>query len=204
MKPTLKKLTVALAIFVAGALLTATASAECAIQPKAHVKNQSWQGGRTFFPNLILADFNPEPIVGMWHVVFTGQGNTGESAMFNNATVDNALVTWHADGTEIMNSGRPPQDGNFCMGIWEQVGRFHYRLNHFALGNAPNNAPSGIGDPSGPTQITEDVYLSPDCNHYTGYFTLDAVDPSGNPTTHIVGVISGTRINLNTTIKNLL
>ncbi len=32
-------------------------------------------------------------------------------------TVDNAFVQWHSDGTEIMNSRRPAQDGNFCLGV---------------------------------------------------------------------------------------
>jgi hypothetical protein len=48
--------------------------------------------------------------------------------------IDNALVVWHSDYTEIMNSGRPPQDGDFCLGVWEQVGKSKYKLNHFAWG----------------------------------------------------------------------
>jgi hypothetical protein len=40
--------------------------------------------------------------------------------------------------------------------------------------------------------------------HYTGTFTLDAYDPLGNSLAHIVGVIAGTRITLNTTVGDLL
>jgi hypothetical protein len=71
-------------------------------------------------------------------------------------------------------------------------------------GNDPANAPSGIGNPQGGAQIVEHITLRPDCNHYTGRFTLDAYDPSGNPTAHIVGVISATRVTVNTKVKDLL
>src|SRR5580658_1070233 len=56
-----------------------------------------------------------EPIVGMWHVTFTAQGN-GSAGPPDKTPIDNAMIVWHADHTEIMNSGRPPQDGSFCMG----------------------------------------------------------------------------------------
>jgi hypothetical protein len=40
---------------------------------------------------------------------------------------------WHSDGTEILNSSRPPATSNFCLGVWEKTGPFAYKLNHFAL-----------------------------------------------------------------------
>ena len=45
---------------------------------------------------------------------------------------------------------------------------------------------------------------SPDGNHYTGTFTLDAYDTSGNVATHITGVLSATRITMNTKVPDLL
>ena len=84
-------------------------------------------------------------IVGMWHTVFTGQTLNGASF---SGVVDNAVLVFHSDGTEIMNSSRPAQDGNFCLGVWERTGRFRYQVNHIAWqGNDPSNAPSGIGLP---------------------------------------------------------
>jgi hypothetical protein len=66
------------------------------------------------------------------------------------------------------------------------------------------NAPSGIGDPTGPTRVLEEITLSPDGNHYTGSFTLDAYDTAGNRVAHIIGTISATRITLDTTVPDLL
>jgi hypothetical protein len=152
-----------------------------------------------------LDQLTSPPIVGMWHVVFTA--DTSNGASISNMVVDNALVVWHSDGTEIMNSVRPPQDGNFCMGVWEQTGRFTYKLNHFAwFANAyPTNPPTEIGPPTGPTRITEKVILSPDARSFTGSFTLDAYDPTGTIVVQsFTGAIAGTRITVTTTIGDLL
>jgi hypothetical protein len=142
-------------------------------------------------------------IVGMWHVTFTAKGNSEGPP--DNTPIDNAVIVWHSDRTEIMNSGRPAQDGDFCMGVWEEVGKCHYKLNHFAwMGNDTTNAPGGIGNPTGPTRITEDVTVSPDGKHYSGTFTLDAYDTSFNLTTQLVGVLNGTRITMGTTVNDLM
>ena len=91
------------------------------------------------------------------------------------------------------------------MGVWKKTGKSTYKLNHLAwLANDTANAPSGIGNPSGPTRFLEEVTLSPDGNHYTGTFTLDAYDTSGNLVAHIVGVIAATRITTDTTVGDLL
>ncbi len=143
-------------------------------------------------------------IVGMWHVIFTAQttGTGTSKATIPNTVIDNALVVWHADNTEIMNSMRPPQDGDFCLGVWRRR-IFQYKLNHYAwYGNEfPSNPPiaaNATGAPVGPSHFTETVTLSPDGNHYSGQFTLDAYDLSGNITTSFTGVLSGTRITINT------
>ena len=96
---------------------------------------------------LMLAEEEVAPIVGMWHVRFTAEGN--KEGPPDGTLIDNAMVTWHSDKTETMNSGRPPQDGNFCMGVWEEVGKCKYKLNHFAWSDLDTtNAPGGIGKPS--------------------------------------------------------
>jgi len=144
-------------------------------------------------------------IVGMWHVTFTAKTMNGAS--IPETVVDNALVVWHSDKTEIMNSGRPPQDGDFCMGVWEHERNTNkYKLNHFAWGgNAfPTNPPTVVGPPAGPTHITEEVTLSPDCDHYSGPFTLDAYDTSGNISTSFTGAVTATRITINTKVGDLL
>ena len=88
----------------------------------------------------------------MWHVMLTAEGIAEGPP--DGTPIDDALVTWHADNAELMNSARPPQDAQFSMGAWKQVGPLKYRLNHFAgFGKDMENAPGGIGNPSGPTHI---------------------------------------------------
>lgn len=143
-------------------------------------------------------------IVGMWHVIFVA--NTSGSDSIPPTVIDNALAVWHSDHTEIMNSVRPPQDGNFCLGVWEQTDRSHYFLNHFPwYANAfPNTNASGIGDPQGPTQIREWITLSPDGDHFTGKFELDAYDLSNNKTASFTGTVNGTRITTSTKESDLV
>jgi hypothetical protein len=171
--------------------------------------HSSWSvqpGGPTLLEAALVNDDRDDDasIVGMWHVTFTAKTMNG--APIPNTVIDNALVVWHSDHTEIMNSGRPAQDGDFCMGVWEQVGRSEYKLNHFAWGgnDADPNAPVGtVGPPSaGPTHITEDVILSRDGNHFSGKFTLDAPD-TNNVVTSFTGVITGTRITIHTKPSDL-
>jgi hypothetical protein len=206
MKPAVSKFTLALGIILVGALLSGSAFAGCGDQGKskhgATVLPRSWnsQSG-SFFPISTISD---DPIVGMWHVTFTAEGN--EAGPPNGTPIDNALVVWHRDHTEIMESSRPAQDGDICLGVWESTGRSKYKLNHLPwLGNSDTtNAPSGIGNPQGPTRILEEVTLSPDGKHYCGTFTLDAYDTSGNLTAHIIGVINATRVTVDTTVQDLL
>ncbi len=156
---------------------------------------------------IVLASDDTPPIVGMWHVKFTAEGNG--SALPDGTPIDDALVVWHRDNTEIMNSKRPPQDGDFCLGVWQQVGKSSYKLNHFAWfanGFDPTNPASlsEIGPPVGPSHFVEQVTLSSDGNHYSGTFTLDAYDTSGNVVTHLTGVMTAIRITVSTKVPDLL
>jgi hypothetical protein len=187
-----------LGLVLAGAFLTAMAGAQCATPAK--VQKQAWRVGDTAALLTQTAD-DLDPIVGMWHVTFTAQGNSGGPP--DGTPIDKAIVVWHSDGTEIMNSGRPAQDGNFCLGVWKKSGK-KYNVNHFALGNDASNAPGGIGNPAGPTRIQEAITLSADGNSYTGTFTLKATDPTGKTEARILGVISATRVTIETTINDLL
>jgi len=138
-------------------------------------------------------------IVGMWHVVFTGQTMNGGAAYTLPQPFDNSVVVWHSDGTEIMNSSRPAQDGNFCLGVWQQTGKREYFLNHIPWqGNDP------FGNPAGGAQILEQITLSPDGNSYSGKFTFQAYDVNGNPTLAVTGVLTATRITTSTPFSSLL
>ena len=200
------KIKIMVLAFVSACLLAATANAACGDPSKlgANLHRQSWKGSDGLqFGSLLRISDSSDPIVGMWHVTLTAQGN--EVGPPDGTPIDNALVTWHSDGTEIMNSARPPQDGDFCMGIWKKTGKSTYKVNHFAwFSNDTANAPSGIGNPTGPGRLFEEVTLSPDGKHYTGKFSADAYDTSGNLVAHVVGVIAATRITLDTTVPDLL
>jgi len=148
-----------------------------------------------------FSNFGPS-IVGMWHVVFNAQ--TMNDAPFS-APIDNAIVQWHSDGTELMNSARPAQDGSFCMGVWVQTGPRSYYLNHFPWqGNDTENAPSGIGNPQDGAQLTEQVILSPDGNSYSGSFKLVAYGSTGAVAATFTGTISATRITVSTPFTSLI
>jgi hypothetical protein len=201
MKTISKMFRAGLGFVLMGAFLTAMAAAQCGT-PTAKLHKQAWRVGD---PTAVLtqAADTVDPIVGMWHVMFTAEGNSGGPP--DGTPIDNAIIVWHGDGTEIMNSGRPPQDGDFCMGVWEKVAPNKYRVNHFAWGgNDTTNAPTGIGNPTGPTRIVEKVTLSADGNSFSGTFSLRATDPAGKTTAFIIGKIAATRITIQTTIPELL
>jgi hypothetical protein len=140
-------------------------------------------------------------IVGMWHVIFSAQTLNGTPV---DMVIDNAIAVWHKDGTEIMNSSRPAQDGNICLGVWAKTGKSKYHLNHIPWGgNDPTNAPGGIGNPQGGVQLTEHVTLSPDGNSYSGTFTLTAYTTNGQPTVTFTGVLAAKRITPSTSITSL-
>ncbi|MGH8260827.1 MAG: hypothetical protein ACREUG_14200, partial [Steroidobacteraceae bacterium] len=105
--------------------------------------------GRLFqvdFPDF-YGPFRYSRITGLWKFVFSAKGDTGPGAPSNaipmpdGATVDAGFVTWHDDGTELMNSGRTPASGSFCMGVWKQTGPRTYELNHWALSWIPDYEP---------------------------------------------------------------
>jgi hypothetical protein len=207
-------------IAILGAILLGTAfisaaSAQCGLAalpkgvsaPKAPT---AWHPLNPGTPRIVTASFNrddrdsdDDSIVGLWHAVFTAKGNG--AALPDGTPIDNSLVAWHGDKTETMISSRPPQDGDVCLGIWEKAGHNRFKLNHIGWGGYDTtNAPEGIGNPTGPTQILEEVVVSPDGKHFAGTFILNAHDLSGNITARITGVIAATRITTNTDAADLL
>ena len=169
------------------------------------VKPSSWQPQMGGVQLMTTALGDSPSIVGMWHVVFTAHSINGDAIPDPGAVIDNSVVVWHADGTEIMNSSRPAQDGNFCLGVWKQTGRLSYFLNHIPWqGNDPSGGAGGIGNPEGGAQVLEQVTLSPDGNHYSGRFSLTAYDTSGNISVTFTGTLSATRITPGTKFTDLL
>jgi len=185
------KLTV-LATLLAG-VFAARANAECGDLSKLGlcsnpVQRQAWQGFRLGqMKPLLVSDFEgaEEPIVGFWKVTFTAEGNEG---IPDGTVIDSAYAQWHSDGTEIMNSSRPPATQSFCLGVWKRVGGRRYELNHFAISFDPN------GNLVGPANIREEVTLEEGKDRFSGSFTIDQFDQAGNTLAHLTGVLAGKRI----------
>lgn len=140
------------------------------------------------------SDSNQPEIVGLWKFTFTA--TTPFSGPF-----DAGYVQWHSDGTELMNSGRAPTTGSFCMGVWKQTGRSTYKLNHFALSWAfdagtPSTGPgTGGADFVGPTNIREEIIVDKSGNSYQGNFILVQYEPDGTTVAAtITGTVKATRI----------
>ena len=119
-----------------------------------------------------------EPIVGLWKVNLVVDGNV----------IDSGYTTWHADGTEIMNSSRPPMSGSFCMGVWKRTGN-SYKLNHWALSWDPTGQTF-----IGPANVHETITVARGKKAYSGTFALDQYDTNGNVLAHVEGTVSAERI----------
>lgn len=203
------KLSITLGVFALAVSTAPVALGQCGVPGKA-VK-AAWYpqyGGARMLRASEEDQFRREDgksMVGMWHLIFTANATTNGSPI-PPTVIDNALAVWHSDHTEIMNSVRPPQDGNFCLGVWEQLGKSEYYLNHFAwyANRFPNDSASGIGGPQGPSQFREWIKLSPDGDHFTGKFQLDSYDLSNNILISFSGTLAGTRVTTRTSEKELV
>ncbi|HET7345759.1 MAG TPA: hypothetical protein VFJ10_00400 [Acidobacteriaceae bacterium] len=196
-----------------GALALASAMvpgavAECGL-PSRLIKPMAWQPqSRGAQPTLLRTAFDADDegsIVGMWHVLLTAHTMNGQA--IPNTVIDNSLAVWHRDGTEIMNSLRPAQDGNFCLGVWKRTGQRSYLLNHIPWGGNvfdPAAPPDAIGAPQAGVQILENVTLSADGDSYSGTFTLQAYDTSGNVYASFSGTVSAKRVTTSTPFSDLL
>jgi hypothetical protein len=132
-------------------------------------------------------DNDRAPIVGLWKIQFIlpGAGPMGEDVV-----IDDGYATWHSDGTELMNSSRPPVTGSFCMGVWKQTGRRTFSLNHWALSWSDDGSTF-----VGPTNITEVVTVYGDGDSYKGTFQITQYDKTGKtPLGGPSGIVVGTRI----------
>jgi hypothetical protein len=189
------------------------ALAQCGL-PGKPIKPAAWHplyGGTSLqLTKAAFEDFGDrEPqIVGMWHVIFTAQTEGSQNTPIpGGLVIDNAVAVWHSDGTEIMNSARPAQDGSFCLGVWKRTGERRYLLNHIPWqGNVfdPTAPPSTIGQPQAGVQIIEKITLCPDGDSFSGTFTLHAYDTSGNVYASFAGVLSAKRITPETPFSDLL
>ena len=152
-------------------------------------------GGKEDSPN-----FSGDPIVGFWRVNLISEGNFESAGIPDGTVLDAGFSQWHSDGTEILNSSRPPTIQSFCLGVWENEGPSKYKLNHFPLSWNPD------GTELGPANIRETVTLNADHNSFTGTFSIGQYDPQGNllPPGLLYGKVQAKRITVQTTINDVL
>ena len=69
---------------------------------------------------------------------------------------------------------RSPITSNFCLGVWKQTSIGTSKLNHFATAWDPTGTTL-----IGPANMREEVTLASDGNSFSGKFTIDQFDESG-------------------------
>jgi hypothetical protein len=195
-------ITAALAMVLIGMSFVSRANAQCGGSEwlkHGGVQLQSWEEETQFGTNPFLLISSHQGsnngIIGFWKVKFLSEGNTG---IPDGTVLDNGFAQWHSDGTEIMNSSKPPVTGDFCLGVWQKNGPSSYQLNHFALGF--DSSSNFIG----PVQIQESVTVDRKADQYSGTFTIDQYDPMGNPQGHVAGNITATRVTVDTPVGDVL
>ncbi|WP_158944133.1 hypothetical protein [Granulicella sp. S190] len=207
MKWKFSALTVALGVIALGTSFAPVAKAGCGsypgLQSKGIVKPMAFLlgAGQT-------ADWGrPEgaSIVGLWRVKVLSVGNQAVG-LPDGTVLDQGYSAWHRDGTEILNSGRDPSTGNFCLGVWKQTGRATFKLNHYALNwSGPTVDAKGniILDPTtkeplntliGPTNIREEVTLDPSGDKFEGTFIVENFYQTGKSIITLTGKVTGVRL----------
>jgi hypothetical protein len=162
------------------------------------ISNDSLEGAST--ESLVrdqraAANGNPASIVGMWKVTELSMGNTTHNPPIPDGTqIDFGYTQWHSDGTEFYNSGGfAPATQNYCLGVWAATGTNTYQVNHFALTYDLTGVYTGI------INILETLTVSPGGTRYSGTFTINAYNTSGNQVNHLTGQVTGVRVTLDTT-----
>jgi hypothetical protein len=179
-----------LGLLVLGAMAAPVASAGCGDIPQAPKGGSGGQATKSVFRTasfMRVSDHEDDAaITGLWSFTFISQGTVG---IPDGTVVDAGYVTWHADGTELMNSGRAPLTQSFCMGVWKQTNWSTFTLNHFALSWSPDGSTF-----VGPANIQETVTVDFAGDSYTGTFSIDQSDTKGNNLAHVVGQVTAKRI----------
>ena len=178
-------------LLLAGALLTATAFAQCpgGAVPKAKLHRQAWEPVENS-ARLIETSSSTDPIVGFWRF----------QLLMGSEVFDQGTAQWHSDNTEMMNSSRNPETQSFCMGVWENVGGSTYKLNHYAISWDQSTSTTS---PLGLANIRETLTLSKDGNTLSGTFIINQYDEEGNTLATFNGTVTAYRINVTTNLKVL-
>jgi len=159
--------------------LTTTANASCF---------DHRQGTGPALPDRLIAQLAATPnasngtIAGLWHATYT----TSDNQLFQES-----FDMWHGDGTELESANVSPIVGNFCMGVWKQVGT-EIHLHHVGWGF------DNVGNLVGAFTVDDVIELGAHGNSYSGSFDFKQYDTNGNLLQEVTGTISATRIGVTT------
>jgi hypothetical protein len=147
--------------------------------------------------NGVRDDDETAAIVGLWKFKLIAKGNT--NGIPDGTQIDFGLETWHSDGTEmIISGGRDPTIVDVCMGVWKQIGRSTFKLNHQVVAWGP---PAGAY--LGPATLTEVVRVDSTGHSLSGTFVFtqyvatlsNPFDQSTiAPSFPIHGIVTATRV----------
>lgn len=118
-----------------------------------------------------------QALVGLWQETVTSGGQV----------IDQAFEVFHSDGTEAILDITPPAEENACFGVWVQSGPHTAKLKH------PSWTFDANGNLTGTAVIRATITLVNE-NKFTGTYTINFYDTSGNPTGQSSGGLQGTRI----------
>jgi hypothetical protein len=176
--PKLLSLAAVSGVLAMGLLIGNVAHASCGSAPSAGNKHSGVRLDPQFRPaGLVETSFEEGweqgSIVGLWEFEVHLKG--AQNDLPDNFLFDWGLATWHEDGSEIQfSAARPPSSGDVCMGVWKQVGRGTFDLNHIALG-----LDLKTGKFVGPANIRAKVKVDRSGDSYSGTYTLTQY--SGSP-----------------------
>jgi hypothetical protein len=129
-------------------------------------------------------------VVGLWLVTFhIGDGPE---------VWDQAFEQFHSDGTELaLDNAVTPAAGNVCVGVWERVGPRGAKLHHVGWNWDISVTPAAL---AGVFVLDMTVELAAGGQVFSGRYVTDSYDVDGNviPELHAEGVVTGSRINVDT------
>jgi hypothetical protein len=120
-----------------------------------------------------------DSIVGQWLVTYTAGGE-----IFNET-----IKQWHSDGTETENAWLPPASGNYCSGVWKNLGDHRVKLHHIGWlfdGTGKTTA-------NGYFLFDEEDTVAEDGKTYTGKFTFTPYSINGKKGTAVTGTVEAHR-----------
>ncbi len=173
-----------------GGLVALLGAIALATSTKGHARvNDNGDGDGQFGP----------PIVGLWKVVLTQNGNE----------ILRGFETYHSDHTEVLVEVHDPRTGNVCQGTWTEVGPRTYKLlhptfrwNHLvdeSLIQPPLLNQNWVGYRIGNVIVTVD----PSGNSFTGTWTVRRFSTTGVFQGEVDAQITGQRITPNTPESDL-